>query len=292
MARNAPGASAARRKKAVDEQALAPQWLTGIWRRDSLVLAGGKKDIDSLVLWGQTPSRFVDLRLPVARLTSYQPSKSAKAHIALRAKQEGFAGWVEVDQDVCRWHREIDFHPENGIADEARLRIERNQLFEEALDDVGGVPAYKEVFTRTRPGLELCAGFDLIKLEGSIFGTDRPSKAIMVLIDDAFLFARDRSAPLPNALSLAAALKGATDEDVKNALDCEISFGSLLAGKKAWHVKHSTRPEREGKRLFEKPHSVTWDGRDLTVLSHDGQATWRTCDAVPPTKDMIALFTL
>jgi hypothetical protein len=212
--------------------------------------------------------------------------------MALRSQQEGFAGWVELDQDVCRWHREIDFHPYNGIVDQARLRIERNQLYEDALDDVDGVPSYKEVFTLTRPGLELCAGFDLINLEGSIFGTDRQSKAIMVLIDDAFLFARDRNVPLAKAPSLAAALKGATPEGAKNALDCEISFGSLLPGKMAWQIKRSTRPEREGQRLFEPPSKVTWDGRDLTILSHDGLASWRTCDAVPSAKDLTALFTL
>jgi hypothetical protein len=273
-------------------QTLAPQWLTGIWRRDSLVFANGKKDIDSLVLWGQTPSRFVDLRLPVARLAAHQTRRGAKAEISLRAQQEGFAGWVELEKDVCRWHREIDFQPSNGIADQARLRIERNQLFEDALDDVDGVPAYKEVFTRTRPGLELCVGFDLIKLEGSVFGTDRSVKAIMVIIGDAFLFARDRQTPVKNAPSLVDALKGATKEDVKNALDCEISFGSLQAGKTAWHIKRSTRPEREGKRLFEPSSKVTWNGSNLTVQSKDGRAIWRSCDAVPAATDISALFSL
>jgi hypothetical protein len=273
----------------------APPWLTGLWQRESLIYANGDQDLNSLVLWGQTPSRFVDLRIPEARLKPGRAGKNmASFPIQLCAQQEGFAGWIELNNGICRWHREIDFQPASGILDQARLHRQRNILYEDAVDAPGGVPSYKEVFRCIRTDPKVCVGFDLGSLDGEIFGTARHTPGILVLIGDVFLFARDRPVALRRAASLTKLIsrQRTSQADITNALDCEISYGSLRPGANAWHIVRSTRPEREGKRLFETPRSIAQDGAALTLVTRSGRATWHATDAIPPDLDLPALFGL
>ena len=48
----------------------APNWLVGLWRRESIELRDGTFDRMTGVFWGQTRNLFVDLRIPANRPAS------------------------------------------------------------------------------------------------------------------------------------------------------------------------------------------------------------------------------
>ena len=44
-----------------------PEWLVGLWRRESIRFTDGTIDRTTRVFWGQTRSLCVDIRAPLAR---------------------------------------------------------------------------------------------------------------------------------------------------------------------------------------------------------------------------------
>jgi hypothetical protein len=270
----------------------APPWMRGLWRRRSLIFADGRADRDSFVVWGQTASRFIDLRLPVARLAPDAPLPT----LELLAQQGGFAGDVIFADGACRWHRHIDFQPPDGSTDEALLRREGDSLFEESFDRVDGVPAYREVFeqigTRSDSAGGMCLAFELVTLAGHAFGMVGFAPAILLLLDDVFMFARDRSRPPPPAIDLAALVIGQCEDAAGIALmlDCEISLGGLLPGPDRWHITHSTRPAREGTVLFDDLAQVNLKEQLLKITTPGGQAVWQALDLIEDKPRLLAHF--
>jgi hypothetical protein len=111
----------------------APEWLTGIWRRESIVYSDGTEDRSTCVLWGQTRSRYVDLRIPADR----PPARGRRSfddfsegELLLLAEQMGFAGHVVLKGDVCTWIRYIDYQPNTGRPDSGRLELNGDALHE------------------------------------------------------------------------------------------------------------------------------------------------------------------
>lgn len=223
------------------EAAPVPQWLRGLWRRQSIVHADGRRDDTTLVYWLQGASAFADLRIPADRPDLTRCAGLAgldHAAQAQLARQAGFAGWTELDGDRCRWHRTLDFQPPTGVPDEGRLRRESDDL----LIEEGVHEPYVERWERIASGPEPSPVRGLGPLDPGV---------VLVTCGDVFIYACERRPPLPRADSLAALLDAAPGDRSARAalLDCEISFGLCRGGRLPWEVQLSTHPFRQGRSL-------------------------------------------
>ena len=182
----------------------APEWLTGIWRRKSIVYSDGTEDRSTCVLWGQTRSRYVDLRIPADR----PPARGRRSfddfsegELLLLAEQMGFAGHVVLKGDVCTWIRYIDFQPNTGRPDSGRLELNGDALHErgEASSVLGR--DYHEIFHREHKAERCCALQSFAPTQGGV-NEEGTARAVLILIDNHFLFAQARSEELPQGQSL------------------------------------------------------------------------------------------
>lgn len=230
-----------------DEPTVPPE-LCGLWRRVVLEAPGTPPDTTTRVWWLQTPTLYVDLRLPAARRgvpSCTTLDAASDDDLDTLAQQAGFAGQTWLDGTLCRWQRDIDFQPPSGVPDEGRLRIDDGWIVEDGVH-----ASYREVWQREDDSVG-----DWIARRW----TERPGKpdarvCYLVAGGDWFLFARARSGPpLEQAPSLAELLaRRALDRAGRAALlDFEISLGHRESATPArtWRVELSTLPEREGEPL-------------------------------------------
>lgn len=193
-----------------------PEW-RGLWRRLALERADGTADTDSLVLWLQTDSWFVDLRIPADR--------HCKAHFVTdHARQEGFAGRLHHAGNTARWERTVDFRP-LGQPDEGTLRRDRRMMTEYGLHDPYVEHWWLEADGETE----------------TLVATD---KAVAVRVADHLMIAVERRPAAPSERLLSAVR---TADDLTPLLDCEISHAIREPG--GWRIAASTLPWREGAAL-------------------------------------------
>lgn len=225
-----------------------PEGYLGVWRRRLLTTTSGVHDTATEVYWLQTERLFADLRIP-------QPAPRSNAE---RALQAGFAGITEVNDDLCQWHRAIDFQPPSGREDIGRMRFESSErVLEDGLDG-----SYHEVWERLPESLGRNWGTWLAAYDGR--------QGCLLVAGDCFLFAASRAAALPAAPSLAHLLE--SRGDAETLLDFELSFGRHYQGAQPWRIERSTLPERVGQALL--PARVDPDQPaqllDAATLAHLG----------------------
>jgi hypothetical protein len=246
-----------------------PAQLRGLWRRLSLT-APNVNDTTTRVLWLQTASLFADIRIPADRLDLSSAAGFAAVSddglIALAA-MAGFAGVLEVEGDICRWRRELDFQPPGGPPDEGRFRLEGDLLIET------GIHAdYEEVWRRETPAAPGLAAFRLVA------GAEPADPAgILTLAGDYFLMIRARRNSLPPAPALAdlvrSDLASGDRQGAISKLAMPIAFGRVSAG---MVVTLSTEPWREGAPLFAGcTRAFDSDRLTLRVAGPDGIQEWR-----------------
>jgi hypothetical protein len=185
----------------LSEQPPAPAWLTGLWQRREILLPDGTVDRTTRVFWGQTPSLYVDLRVPADRppgagrqsFADFSPDELLQL-----AAQKGFAGHIALDGSLCRWTRYLDYRPNNGRPDEGHLRLDGDRLYEEGDPTSVLGSAYRETYERIARGDRRSAA---LRAEGGREG-------VLVILDDHFLYARARQAPLPPAETLRELVEG------------------------------------------------------------------------------------
>ena len=238
-----------------------PEHYLGVWQRTLLTTTSGVSDRLTRVYWLQTASLFADLRIP-------RPAPQTPEELALQA---GFAGVTEITDDICQWHRAIDFQPPSGRADIGRMHFQRpDYLLEDGLDD-----SYHEVWERLPDSLGRNWGSWLRGAGGR--------QGCLLLAGDYFLFAAGRSSELPAAESLAVLLESAAEPGALLAF--ELSFGSHAAGQRPWTIHYSTLPERVGQRLL--PANIDPDRPDQLLAADVLQglgalppaAGWQACAA-------------
>jgi hypothetical protein len=274
---------------------LAPDWLVGLWRRDSITLSDGTVDRTTRVYWGQTKTLYVDIRVPADR-PNLRGCRSfgqlTHDNIRRLAEQHGFAGHIMVADLKCTWTRVVDYQPDTGRPDTGRLRLEGDALYEmgEASSVIGS--GYEEVYRRERRGDDLRAALRLAGAEGKEFGGEAAQGAILVILDDRFLFARPRPVGLPRADALQDLIDAAGDDRARihAYLDCEVAIGSIDASR-PWTIHLSTIPFREGDRLF-APASVTIDesANTLQLVSADGASQWHIVESIVSLDALAAVF--
>ena len=78
-----------------------PDWARGVWQRTLLRVDGGEERA-STIFYIQTSTLFADIRLP--------------GDANPLAGEDGFAGYADIEGQVCRWQRPIDLtlRPEGG----------------------------------------------------------------------------------------------------------------------------------------------------------------------------------
>lgn len=269
----------------------APDWLAGLWRREALVFPDGRADRTTQVHWGQTRSLYVDLRIPADR-PAVRGRRSfadfSHAELLQLTDQKGFAGHLVMAGDLCTWIRYIDYRPSTGRPDSGRLRLDGDILYEEG--DPGSVlaSAYHETYRRERRADRRSVALRAVASNAGSGTRD----AVLVLIDDRFLFARGRAAALPPAESLRDLVLAAGDDRtaIHGYLDCEVSLGGTEANA-AWRILSSTIPFREGRALL--PRAAVELGEapgTLVVRSDAGAAHWQIVESTMAPGELVRLL--
>lgn len=262
--------------------AAVPAELTGLWRREALILPDGSRDETTRVYWLQTAHRFADIRVPADRPPA-QPgfAGSNDTELAVLARMGGFAGTLEVEGSICRWHRTIDYAPPGGPPDEADCTFEGERLIETGIH-----AAYREDWCHeTPPGAPLAA----FTLEKDAALPDRAG--MLVLAGDHFIAIEDRPAPLPAAPSVATLVEADLAAGDRAAaigrLGMRIAYGRV----EGWRVALSTFPWLEGGGLFAGA-DVGFDPAEgtLLVVGPGRSQLWRLAEASAPADAVAALF--
>jgi hypothetical protein len=251
--------------------------LKGLWKRSLIAWPDGREDTSTRVCWLQGPHMYIDLRQPAS-----MPDFSHVGHLSdlsesdcvWLAAQEGFAGHLGFDGRHFEWARQIDFRPASSFADAGSLEWEAQVLVERGRD-VGYVEHWhRDVAAGTDP----CGAAVLHEVESR-------TKAVLLRVGSAFMFARDRAMPLPADRTLSESVAGAATVDLARALiDCEISFG--VVAPEGFRIGASTLPYRLGAVLGQCL-------RDDTVTTCDrgtgGAAVARHWDIIECEGDLGAL---
>lgn len=279
-----------------DDPPAAPEWLVGLWCRESIRFPDGSKDETTRVHWGQSRRLYVDLRIPQDRpKTDGRQSFDdfSLTELQLLAEQKGFAGHVTMADGLCSWVRYIDYRPDTGRSDAGRLRIEGDTLYEEGDPNSILASAYQEIYHRERHATRLCAAMRLVEHQPVASGGLDATGAVLVMIDDRFLFARPRHQPLPPAQSLRELVEAAGNDRalIHAYLDCEISLGGLAGSYRPWIIAESTLPFREGTPLWGPCSArLSDDGRQIVHESDRGRYLWRLVESTLPGEDLARLI--
>lgn len=209
-----------------------PDRYLGVWQRTLLRTADGFEDRTTRVFWLQTESLHADIRVP-GRLPRTLQQRSAQA---------GFAGVTEVDGDLCRWHRWLDFHP-GSPEDVGRMSfVSADEVHERALDG-----SYLEVWKRLPDSIGPTEALWLSDAEPG------GRRACLLRAGDYFLFAASRPQPLTNDVPLGEQVATCSADEAEQLLAMELSFGRIDFSGHSWRIELSTVPGRSGKALLLNP---------------------------------------
>lgn len=220
---------------------------TGRWERLLLRAARAAPDTTTRAVWLQAGRLFCDLRVPPDRPDLRGADSLAElslAQLIWLSRQQGFAGHLEVVDDLCAWQRHIDFQPPPALPDVGRMRAERGFVIES-----GVFSEYVEEWLLIEEATQDCLACKLL-VEGA--AGERPLRqGFLVALGDSFMFALERALPCARlAELLPAAFVRHEREALVAVLDFEISLGTRHAGDVPWQVTLSTLPLLEGRSLF------------------------------------------
>jgi hypothetical protein len=215
-----------------------PPAYVGLWKR-TLLETRSTRDSTARVFWLQTHSWHADIRVPVDRpaLPGHTSlDQLSDDQLLALAGQQGFAGITEVDGDLCRWHRKLDYQPPSGFDDIGQMRFETPDRALEA----GVEQEYFEVWERVPS-----SGDNWVRHMEDPDGT----RTVLLGVEPWFMFVRPRRATLTGPEGLKA-LVASTGGGVRSRelLDFEISLGRR-GGDGSRRIELSTLPWREGQIL-------------------------------------------
>ena len=256
----------------------------GAWCRP--LFSGGwmtSSEQDTVVRNLQTPSIFIDLRIPKGRPSGSRGWGGAQsfedltnAQLRLLSRQHCFAGYtlcesnVAKKQDgsratglpVCVRHHAIDwnFHPRFPRSRPNKWYVEPHpsgdgRAFKEwgyASDPRNGQAIYMERWKNlSGPGLRDGPYLVLRRVPRS----DQEPDAFLVVVGNHFAYCRDRVGPLAscsyaNRGGCASLADAAYTADDRNALIQLVNLEGSYGRVDSWIIEHSTIPWREGARLI------------------------------------------
>lgn len=215
----------------------APAWFRGAWKREWSKEKNEAPTETRIVRDLQTPTIFGSVRIGLDRppMTAASFDDLDDAQLKILLDQKGFAGTASFKGDVAVWDREIDFRPPNSV-DTARLKPQSpTTVLEEGFD------GSSELWWSMSTGDGKYLGIKIVN--------GKRTEAILTIVGDHFIYARNRRRDLPKAESLTALAVNATRAELIELLDCELSYGTIRSGRVPWEVHFSTLPWREGKPL-------------------------------------------
>jgi len=213
---------------------MPPAYL-GVWQR-RLLRTPTLEDTTTTVLWLQTTGWHADIRIPVDR-PHLRGRRSlvdlSREELLGLARQQGFAGWTRVEDDVCHWDRKADFQPPSGHDDFGRMSFDGpERCFEHGIDR-----EYFDIWERTPDSRG--EGF-------AVHWPDAQRPLWLFRAGHCLMRVQPRADPLPQAENLAALAADVDDAQLRRWLDFELSFGRVdIAGR--WRIEHSTWPWLEGR---------------------------------------------
>eukprot|EP00735_Rhodelphis_limneticus_P002416 TRINITY_DN13279_c0_g1::TRINITY_DN13279_c0_g1_i1::g.12691::m.12691 TRINITY_DN13279_c0_g1::TRINITY_DN13279_c0_g1_i1::g.12691 ORF type:complete len:258 (+),score=20.99,Phi-29_GP16_7/PF06720.6/0.03 TRINITY_DN13279_c0_g1_i1:24-797(+) len=238
----------------------------GLWQRTSLEEPiGSVVDTTTNVFWLQTRSPlFGDVRIPaLARPTSVNSMDIPRE---LLAKQKGFAGNAVIENDVCTWHRDIDYQPPTGDPDCGSLLILPNG----DLQEDGVFENYREIWKHLDDGQHTLA----MKLH------DDQHSGYFVMSGAYFIYLMNNrhSQKLPQSRSLETYLTDNSLSDVEKdriLSDFVVCFGTRSSDGN-FLVQHSTIPSLENTIICSDADFTICDKTVLQqVHEANGVRTWQ-----------------
>lgn len=237
-----------------------PEMYRGLWRRRVLETAG-QTDRRTTVYWLQTESLYADVRIPADRGRRGRLTRMTHAGLRAMARQQGFAGALDVDGDVLTWQRWLDYQPPS-TPDAGRVHFDGQLLIEHGVHT-----PYREEWQRVQT-----AGEDNLAL---VLEDERdPNRCridragILVALEGYFMLALARPEPLPVMTDLLALIdsEAYTLEAKRRFLNCAIELG-VRHGNGRWELQLSTLPHHEGLGFKEVHGSWRRDGTEHYLQS-------------------------
>jgi hypothetical protein len=273
-----------------------PERLVGLWRRHFLQFTDGSIDRTTRVFWGQTKSLYVDIRIPLTRpktIGRQSLMEFSVSELRLLAEQKGFAGHIVFRGEQCSWIRHIDYRPPTGRPDEARLRINGDTLYEDGDPTAVLGKTYQEVYYRESRADAVCVALKRNGAAQTHVDQARPRDAILILLNDWFLYAQSREDDLPPAETL----RELVDRDIADRnkihayLDCEFSIGRIAAPNGPWKISLSTLPFRESHAVLRASRALN-DGTTLQFCSRETKETtsWEIVESNISSAALAAMF--
>ena len=254
-----------------------PPEYTGLWRRE-VITAPGFRDETTQVLWLQTATWYVDLRVPADRPAARGTGLAdySAEELSALAKIQGFAGELAAADGICLWRRDFDRQPPGPVPDEARCAVDGDVMVEDGLH-----ADYQEIWRRVPASAGPLAAFALEQSDGP--------GGLLVMAGDHLMEFRARSgAPLAgDSLSelVEARLDVGDRPGAEALLDTEIRY-AVREGE-GWRVQLSSHPWREG-RLMWPAGGARFDAATARLQASDGDRTtiWRLLDANVPASEL------
>ena len=233
--------------------------LCGWWRRLILSLPGAPVDAATRVDWLQGPVFYVDLRQPPALgqpITARCLAELTQDEALLLARQEGFAGRLDLRGNEAEWLRAIDFRP-SPLGDRGRLESHGDLLIEHGIES-----SYVEHWQREPVLARAPSGSALLVTEAG------EAPAILVRHGSRFGYARARSIALGRNESLPARIARGNLAEARALVDCEISLGRITPA--GWRIERSSLPWRVGTLLLAPGAQIAGGRLAVNDIAGDG----------------------
>jgi hypothetical protein len=221
--------------------------MLGCWRRAWIELSDGTRDETTSVVWLQTDSSMVDVRVDSARRGlsdrgSFRECSDDDLHaIAASDASSGFTdcGSVVVGPDGLRratatWHTRghgVNFQPVSAFPEPGEMTWNADGT----------------VMIERAPSGAYCEEWRLVPGSRDLLAVSRLRDGLVYRAGDIAVLVRDRSAPIPRQARLPELLREYREDRpmMEALLDCEFSVAERSGNQ--WLVTISTLPWKEGK---------------------------------------------
>lgn len=244
-----------------------PRAYVGAWHKRSNI---------ERAYWLQTARLHASLDIPVARPAfsdRHAWSDFTDGELMQLALQGGVSGACIAQGDILHRRRQIDYLPRRGDPYLRQMRSEGVLLHDASLDGRS-----RSTWERLADGSAAVVALRFQDV-GLGVGADDQRRGYLLVVDDYFIYVRDRIVATQRADSLAtlADCKEYTREQLIELLDFEISFG-VRGGATPWRIELSTIPFREGRQLMSNDilqRIVSSAGQGPERIRRDGKSFLR-----------------